>query len=67
MIPPVPRTSEIHRQLIAVYGFPELPGKPGFCQPPDGVYPMAINGEITVVRVESGAISCGQKSGTSEG
>jgi hypothetical protein len=49
---------EIQRQFVAVYNFPELPGKPGLTNPPDGVYPMTINGRVDYVEIKGGFIFC---------
>ncbi len=49
--------TEIQRQLISVYGYPE--GESGCPQGvPDGQYPMTIEGRIDNVRITGGKISC---------
>jgi hypothetical protein len=50
---------EIQRQLIAVYGFPENPDRPGLpMNVPDGDYHMTIDGKLDHVKVVDGKISC---------
>lgn len=50
----------IQRQLIDQYGFAENPKVPGVLleDPPDGDYPMVIDGKLDRVKVEGGYIDC---------
>ncbi len=51
--------TEIQRQFIAVYKFPEHPEKPGIPQDvPDGDYPMTIDGKLDNVKIVNGLINC---------
>lgn len=51
--------SEIQRQFITVYGFPENPDKPGLpVGVTDGDYPMEIDGKLDHVKIVNGGINC---------
>ena len=62
---------EIQMQFVEVYGFKANPDQPQFVRPaenpPDGEYPMTIEGKVDFVRIIDERISCCnfEKEGTS--